>query len=49
MLTLAPIHKPITGVSITNHPLGYKPSVLSLIMHLIYGILVAYLVSLWLG
>ncbi len=49
ILTLAPIHKPITGVSITNHPLGYKPSVLSLIMHLIYGVLVAYLVSLWLG
>ncbi len=49
ILTLAPIHKPITGVSITKHPLGYKPSVLSLIMHLIYGVIVAYIVSLWLG
>jgi hypothetical protein len=49
ILTLAPIHKPITGVSITKHPLGYKPSILSLIMHLIYGVIVAYIVSLWLG
>ncbi len=49
ILTLAPIHKPITGVAITRHPLGYKPTLLSLVMHLIYGIIVAYIVSVWLG
>ena len=49
ILTLAPIHKPITGVSIIKHPLGYKPSVLSLVMHVIYGLVVAYIVSLWLN
>lgn len=49
ILTLAPIHKPITGVAITKHPLGYKPTVLSLIMHVIYGLIVAYIVSIWLG
>ncbi|MEM2038393.1 MAG: hypothetical protein QXJ80_05295, partial [Nitrososphaerota archaeon] len=24
-LTLAPIHKPITGISLTRHPLGWRP------------------------
>ncbi|MFN4336340.1 MAG: DUF6789 family protein [Candidatus Nitrosocaldus sp.] len=49
ILTLAPIHKPITGVSITKHPLGYKPTLLSLVAHVVYGIVVAHLVVIWLG
>ncbi len=49
ILTLAPIHKPITGVSILKHPLGIKPSILSLVSHTIYGIIVANVVALWLG
>ncbi len=49
ILTLAPIHKPITGVSITKHPLGYKPILLSLVAHLVYGLIVAHLVAMWFG
>jgi hypothetical protein len=37
LLTLLPIHKPITGVSIRNHPLGKKPVLISFSGHLIYG------------
>lgn len=46
ILTLAPIHKPLTGISISMHPLGRKPMVLSIILHVIYGIIVALIVSL---
>ncbi|MEM4398439.1 MAG: hypothetical protein QXV18_01325 [Candidatus Nitrosocaldus sp.] len=49
ILTLAPIHKPITGVNITRHPLGYKPILLSLVAHVVYGIIVAHIVVIWLG
>lgn len=45
ILTLAPIHKPITGVSIMRHPLGYKPALLSLIAHIVYGLVVVNLVG----
>jgi hypothetical protein len=37
-LTLLPIHKPITGLSIWNHPLGKGPAIISICGHLIYGI-----------
>ncbi|MCS7141075.1 MAG: hypothetical protein NZ888_02685 [Candidatus Nitrosocaldus sp.] len=49
ILTLAPIHKPITGVSITRHPLGYRPTLLSLVAHVVYGVVVAHIVVVWLG
>ena len=38
ILTLVPIHKPITGINPWNHPLGKGPGVVSLIGHTIYGI-----------
>jgi uncharacterized membrane protein YagU involved in acid resistance len=37
-LTLLPIHKPITGLPIWNHPLGKGPAIISICGHLIYGI-----------
>ncbi|HEY0579479.1 MAG TPA: hypothetical protein VGC75_02120, partial [Candidatus Nitrosocosmicus sp.] len=36
-LTLLPIHKPITGLSIWNHPLGKGPTIISICGHLLYG------------
>ena len=38
MLTLVPIHKPITGLSPFNHPLGKPPVFVSLAGHMIYGL-----------
>ncbi len=38
IVTLVPIHKPITGYSVWNHQLGRLPSIASLIGHLIYGL-----------
>ncbi len=38
VLTLVPIHKPITGVNPFNHPLGKGPAIMSLVGHIIYGI-----------
>ncbi|MEM0384278.1 MAG: hypothetical protein QXX19_02970 [Candidatus Caldarchaeum sp.] len=46
LATLAPIHRPITGVSITSHPLGAKPAVLSIAVHLLYGLSTAYITAL---
>jgi hypothetical protein len=37
IVTLMPIHKPITGLSPWNHPLGRWPAVASLGGHIIYG------------
>jgi hypothetical protein len=37
MLTLVPIHKPITGLSPWNHPLGHLPVIASLGGHIVYG------------
>ncbi|MCS7145093.1 MAG: hypothetical protein RMJ28_07370 [Nitrososphaerota archaeon] len=45
VLTLAPIHKPLTGLSITRHPLGWRPAILSIALHIVYGIVVALLVD----
>ena len=41
IFTLALIHKPITGVSISNHPQGVTPILVSLLLHAIYGILLS--------
>lgn len=38
IVTLVPIHKPITGYSVWNHQLGHLPSIASLIGHVIYGL-----------
>ena len=38
IVTLLPIHKPITGHSVWNHQLGHLPSIASLTGHLIYGL-----------
>jgi uncharacterized membrane protein YagU involved in acid resistance len=45
-LTLLPIHKPITGLSIWNHPLGKGPAIISICGHLIYGITLGTVTSL---
>ena len=37
LLTLLPIHKPITGLSVWNHPLGKGPAIISFCGHIIYG------------
>jgi hypothetical protein len=39
ILTLVPIHKPITGVHPWNHPLGRAPAIASLAGHLLYGVI----------
>jgi hypothetical protein len=36
-VTLVPIHKPITGYSPWNHPLGHIPALASFSGHLVYG------------
>jgi hypothetical protein len=38
IVTLVPIHKPITGYSPWNHELGHLPAILSLFGHLVYGL-----------
>jgi hypothetical protein len=45
MLTLLPIHKPITGLSIRNHPLGNGPSIVSFSGHILYGTLLGTITS----
>jgi len=47
ILTLAPIHKPITGFSPWNHPLGRLPGLASLGGHVLYGIVLGIVVSLF--
>jgi hypothetical protein len=46
ILTLVPIHKPITGLSPWSHPLGHLPLLASLGGHIVYGILLGVVVSL---
>lgn len=41
IITLVPIHKPITGINPWNHPLGKGPIIISLLGHTIYGITLA--------
>ncbi|HET7642550.1 MAG TPA: hypothetical protein VFK40_03495 [Nitrososphaeraceae archaeon] len=38
ILTLLPIHKPITGINPLNHHLGHGPIIISLLGHAVYGI-----------
>jgi len=37
LLTLLPIHKPITGLPVWNHPLGKGPAIASFCGHALYG------------
>ena len=41
LLTLLPIHKPITGINPFDHPQGVGPLVVSFIGHLIFGIVLS--------
>jgi hypothetical protein len=41
IITLVPIHKPITGINPWNHPLGKGPIIISLLGHTVYGITLA--------
>jgi hypothetical protein len=45
ILTLVPIHKPITGYSVWNHPLGHVPAFASLSGHGVYGIVLGLVVA----
>jgi hypothetical protein len=45
IITLVPIHKPITGCSPFNHPLGHVPTLSSLGGHLIYGLVLGFIIS----
>jgi hypothetical protein len=45
ILTLVPIHKPITGYSVWNHPLGHVPAFASLSGHVVYGIVLGLVVA----
>ena len=38
IITLVPIHKPITGLTPFNHPLGHVPAFTSLGGHIVYGV-----------
>ena len=44
-LTLAPIHKSITGLSPFNHSLGNVPLMASISGHLIYGIVLSFVLT----
>src|SRR5215211_4633384 len=45
ILTLVPIHKPITGFSPWNHPLGHLTALASLSGHTVYGLVLGLLTS----
>lgn len=45
ILTLIPIHKPITGFSPWNHPLGHRPALASFGGHIAYGFSLGLIVS----
>jgi hypothetical protein len=44
IVTLMPIHKPITGLSPWNHPLGKWPAIASLGGHMIYGLVLGLII-----
>jgi hypothetical protein len=45
ILTLVPIHRPITRFSPWNHPLGHLPALASLGGHIMYGLVLAFVIS----
>ena len=48
-VTLIPIHKPITGFSPWNHPLGHLPALASINGPTVYGFVLGLLTSLLIG
>ena len=44
IVTLVPIHKPITGFSPFNHPLGHAPALASLGGHIAYGVVLGFMI-----
>jgi hypothetical protein len=44
IITLIPIHKPITGLSPFNHPLGRMPAFASLSGHIVYGVVLGFMI-----
>jgi hypothetical protein len=48
IITLVPIHKPITGLSPWNHPLGHMPALASLGGHILYGLTLGYIIFVFL-
>lgn len=47
IVTLIPIHKPITGISPWRHPNRAMPTIVSLVGHLAYGIALGLAISLF--
>ena len=43
VVTLVPIHKPLTGLHPWNHPLGHWPAIASLAGHFAYGLVLSLL------
>ena len=41
IVTLLPVHKFITGESLSENPFGYKPALVSIFGHAIYGLILA--------
>ena len=44
IVTLIPIHKPITGLSPWNHPFGKWPAIASLGGHIVYGFILGLII-----
>ena len=45
IITLVPIHKPITGLAVWNHPLGHSPALVSLGGHVVYGVVLGFITA----
>ena len=48
IITLVPIHKPITGLAVWNHPLGHFPALVSLGGHVVYGVVLGFMTAIFL-
>jgi hypothetical protein len=48
IITLVPIHKPITGLAVWNHPLGHYPALVSLGGHVVYGVVLGFMTAIFL-
>ena len=45
IITLVPIHKPITGLAVWKHPLGHYPALVSLGGHVVYGVVLGFMIA----
>ena len=48
IITLVPIHKPITDLAVWNHPLGHFPALVSLGGHVVYGVVLGFMTAIFL-